>query len=1242
MTEPISESLPSAGAVNPVEEADQAELDLREACRWFDLGNLPQAELFARRCLARDEGNLGAAALIEALREAYGLPPGFNLSERTPAPGTWPDDTEERFLVIKAWGYGFWSEGHHLAGQLLLAELTQRTPVMLWGTNCLFRREADIDASRHFFEGLSSVRVEDLPRTADLYPPKWTWDNLLEENHHKWEGEGSRLAAQFLFARPEQVVVSDFYSTVASIRPWIGPTSRFFGLSDDEIYAEIFQNRLRPVAAIADRAEAFHERHMQGRNWIGAHVRGSDKVLESPSLPKTNAAYFGIIDQIREQNPGLGVLLLTDSLSVVDEYRGRYGGDLLFAEATRTDSQVGVHLAGHDGVALGEEVYIDALLALKCSFFVGNQMSNVSLAVASLRDWPEGCLHLLGETNGRGENEFLHRRKPQAGPPCRLCQSATAAVFSRLVLSRHEVTYFECSGCGSLQTGAPHWLEEAYSSGTEPFEAERASRTLLNFLALQRLFELIGIRMDDRCADFGGRDGLFARYMRDAGYNFYTFDPQGDGSLCRGFSWEAFDKPLKLATTFEHAEPFVNPTVKWDALFATDPDFVVGTTSLYLGQGAGWEELAPECGRHHFFYAPSALGEIASRYGRDAYLLGGYFLFSRFPLSERALADAEEWARNPRGAMNDGLYEWMKRPLEAASGDNQHLASLAQLRKAGVRIALDGVFFRFTSGIARVWKNLLAEWSANGFGEFIVVLDRDHTAPRFSGIAYVDVPPHSYLDLEADRAMLQEVCDREGISLFASTYYTRPLTTRAALMVYDMIPEVMGFDLEEAQWREKRDAIGYARHFLSISHSTTRDLGRFYPKVVQAEVVTAYCGTDFRTPSPEGVEAFRARFGIDRPYFLISGVKTSYKNALLFFQAFERLGDSRDGYAIVCTNSRPVLEPEFAACVGGAKVHLLVLSDADLQCAYAGALALAYPSRYEGFGLPILEAMACSCPVITCENSSIGEVAGDAAIYVEPDDVQAMLDALMAVQDDAVRGDLILEGQRRIEAFSWRDMAGRVAEALTGWSLDATAEAAAQAAPPAMPVPSSLTMPPPAAQVSAEPSTRRLHIGGKTKAEGWEILDALPGPAVDHVCNANDLSRFADGTFTEVYASHVVEHFDYNGELAKALQEWYRVLRPGGRAYISVPDLDTLAKLLLDKEAYSLEERFKVMRMLFGGHIDRYDYHVVGLNEEFLASYLLRAGFKHLKRVPGFGLFQDTSATTFHGIPISLNFVAEK
>lgn len=173
-------------------------------------------------------------------------------------------------------------------------------------------------------------------------------------------------------------------------------------------------------------------------------------------------------------------------------------------------------------------------------------------------------------------------------------------------------------------------------------------------------------------------------------------------------------------------------------------------------------------------------------------------------------------------------------------------------------------------------------------------------------------------------------------------------------------------------------------------------------------------------------------------------------------------------------------------------------------------------------------------------------------------------------------------------------------------------------------------------------SGRRLHIGGKQRSDAWEILNVNPAPLVDHVCNANNLSRFANEAFSAIYASHVVEHFDYKEELKIALTEWRRVLEPGGQVFISVPDLDVLARLLVAKAGMTFDERFFVMRMLFGGHTDAHDYHLTGLNEEFLTQFLRDAGFTNIRRVSEFGLFDDASSHEFNGVRVSLNMIAEK
>lgn len=171
---------------------------------------------------------------------------------------------------------------------------------------------------------------------------------------------------------------------------------------------------------------------------------------------------------------------------------------------------------------------------------------------------------------------------------------------------------------------------------------------------------------------------------------------------------------------------------------------------------------------------------------------------------------------------------------------------------------------------------------------------------------------------------------------------------------------------------------------------------------------------------------------------------------------------------------------------------------------------------------------------------------------------------------------------------------------------------------------------------------RRLHVGGTCRCEGWEVLNAIPGPAVDHVGNAKDLTDFASESIAAIYASHVLEHFDYVNEIDAVLSEWFRVLKPGGQLFISVPDLETLAHLFIDKNRLSEDDRFLVTRMMFGGHIDSFDYHQSGLSEEILFRYLRTAGFGSIERVDDFGIFNDTSTLELKGIPISLNVLAIK
>ncbi len=175
----------------------------------------------------------------------------------------------------------------------------------------------------------------------------------------------------------------------------------------------------------------------------------------------------------------------------------------------------------------------------------------------------------------------------------------------------------------------------------------------------------------------------------------------------------------------------------------------------------------------------------------------------------------------------------------------------------------------------------------------------------------------------------------------------------------------------------------------------------------------------------------------------------------------------------------------------------------------------------------------------------------------------------------------------------------------------------------------------------SSPAPIRLHIGGTEPKAGWKILDIQARPGTDYVGHAKDLSMFASGSVAEIYASHIYEHLSYSSELEKALAEAFRVLKPGGLIRVGVPDIEVLAKLVVDKRL-SYAARFQVMRMMFGGQMDQHDYHKTGFTFEILSDYLTEAGFRGIERVKTFGLFQDATNVMVEGNLISLNVSAMK
>jgi predicted SAM-dependent methyltransferase len=170
----------------------------------------------------------------------------------------------------------------------------------------------------------------------------------------------------------------------------------------------------------------------------------------------------------------------------------------------------------------------------------------------------------------------------------------------------------------------------------------------------------------------------------------------------------------------------------------------------------------------------------------------------------------------------------------------------------------------------------------------------------------------------------------------------------------------------------------------------------------------------------------------------------------------------------------------------------------------------------------------------------------------------------------------------------------------------------------------------------ADATPFRLHLGGVERKEGWKVLNAQPGPHVDFLGQCDDLSQFADGSVDEVYASHILEHLSYFDGLPRTLYEVSRVMRRGAVLRVSVPDLEMLAKLLT-AQGPDLVQRFQIMRMIYGGQSDMYDFHYFGFTFELFTAMLGAYHFGQFQRVASFGLFKDTSEFRFGNYPVSLN-----
>jgi len=230
-------------------------------------------------------------------------------------------------------------------------------------------------------------------------------------------------------------------------------------------------------------------------------------------------------------------------------------------------------------------------------------------------------------------------------------------------------------------------------------------------------------------------------------------------------------------------------------------------------------------------------------------------------------------------------------------------------------------------------------------------------------------------------------------------------------------------------------AAKHASMILTISGYSKQDIVKQFRVAPDKVVVTHLAASPtFRTISVQEILKVKQRYGLDS-YILTVGTLEPRKNMIRLLQAFALLRQSGFSYQLVHAGPRGWLFDDILAEVDRLQLQDSVrflgrVSLEDLVGLYNAATVLVYPSLYEGFGLPVLEAMACGCPVVTSNTSSLPEVVGEAGIMVDPYDVQQLMDAIQKVlEDKALAQDMRQQGLERASLFSWQRCAQETLDA---------------------------------------------------------------------------------------------------------------------------------------------------------------------------------------------------------------------
>jgi glycosyltransferase involved in cell wall biosynthesis len=373
-----------------------------------------------------------------------------------------------------------------------------------------------------------------------------------------------------------------------------------------------------------------------------------------------------------------------------------------------------------------------------------------------------------------------------------------------------------------------------------------------------------------------------------------------------------------------------------------------------------------------------------------------------------------------------------------------------------VRIVIDA---RFVSdhfpGIGRyVYNLLLALGELDQPHSFVVLYNPTLTNTRYDMAALAHSPTLRLVATRqrpfsaGEQLALPRMLRTMQADLYHVPYYIRPyagLPCPTITTLYDIIPRRFP---EEVSPRARRLfnllmrlAIRASRHLLAISASARDDLTAAY-RIPAARISVTPLAADprFRPQPPEQIAAVRAKYELPARYILSLASNKPHKNLVALIEAFaqlknrelsmnsSQLSNRNSQFSLVIAGHWDPRYPEARTAaerlgLGDAVRFLPGMPEVDLPALYSGADIFAFPSRYEGFGLPPLEALACGAPVLCCDTSSLPEVVGAAALRVAPTPVALAEGLARLLADAALRAELRAAGPPRAALFSWQSTA---------------------------------------------------------------------------------------------------------------------------------------------------------------------------------------------------------------------------